>query len=291
MSVRNYNLRTRADTGLANQSRVQNSLIPIRRPSTSPRRDAPPRMLGDTLNTGGSAALYSDIAASRPPSPQKETSSVTVVHPVVRPGDERVVISRLTPEDTSRVAQHHPDIMISKNVELHTSSEVNVFPEDPEDIPWTTVRRQRAHSLGSVERVRKNRSEINLNSASHKTASQKPAILHLQKKMDAHREPENLVPVSSRRSRREGPSQPKRKGLDPTEWGNLNISQESLDVEAQAAAFKSIAQGNKTRERRPTKKSTKTHRANSKARHSSRLPAESRPVAQIAQGSYLGMAL
>jgi hypothetical protein len=285
MSSRIHNPRTRADTGVANQSRVRNSLIPMRLPSTAPMCDAPPRMLGNTLYTGGSghsgrsAALYSDIAASRPPSPQKETSSVPVVHPVLGPGDERVIVDRSAPEDTSRVVQRYinDNINIIRNDASYTSSEVSVLPEYPEDIPWTTVRRQRVRSLGSVERVRKNRSEIN--SASHVIASQKETTLRLQKKVDTHRE--STVRVSSRG---EGPSQPKRKGVD------LNISQESLDVEAQAA-FKSIAQGDKARERRSTKKSTRTHRASSKARRPSRLPAESRPVAQIAQGSYLGMAL
>ena len=40
-------------------------------------------------------------------------------------------------------------------------------------------------------------------------------------------------------SQGEGPSRPKGKMIDPREWGNLNLSQESLDIEAQAAALDS----------------------------------------------------
>ena len=37
-----------------------------------------------------------------------------------------------------------------------------------------------------------------------------------------------------------GPSNPKEKGIDPQECGNINISRESLDLEAQAAALNSF---------------------------------------------------
>ena len=41
-------------------------------------------------------------------------------------------------------------------------------------------------------------------------------------------------------SRREGPSEPKGKGIDPREWGNAHLSEEDLDLDAQAAALNSF---------------------------------------------------
>ena len=91
-------------------------------------------------------------------------------------------------------------------------------------------------------------------------------------------------------SKGEGTSRPK--GKDPREWGNLNISQEELNIEAQAAALKSLAREHKDKKKRD-KKCTNARRAGHGVHCSPslRLPAESRPVAQIPQDSYLGMTL
>ena len=60
--------------------------------------------------------------------------------------------------------------------------------------------------------------------------------------MNTHCDRENSIS-----SQGEGTSKLKGKGIDPRKWGNLNISRESLDIEAQRAALtKSIAQGNKS---------------------------------------------
>ena len=93
-------------------------------------------------------------------------------------------------------------------------------------------------------------------------------------------------------SKGEGTSRAKGKGIDPREWGNLNISQEELDIEAQAAALKSLTCEHKDKKKQ-AKKRTNARRAGHGVHLSPalRLPAESRPVAQIPQDSYLGMAL
>lgn len=121
--------------------------------------------------------------------------------------------------------------------------------------------------------------------ANSMTNSQKEAVSRRHRKIATHRDPSVL-------SKGEGPSKPKGKEIDPREWGNLDINQDELDVEAQAAALKSLAH-----EHRDKKKQGKEHtkaRRVSRGAHRSlplRLPAESRPVAQIAQDSYLGMTL
>ena len=62
----------------------------------------------------------------------------------------------------------------------------------------------------------------------------------------------------------EGPSKPKGKGIDPCEWRNVNISCESLDIEAQAAALNSFKKQNEAskypKEREPSRKKKQVSR-------------------------------
>ena len=80
------------------------------------------------------------------------------------------------------------------------------------------------------------------------------------------------------------------KGIDPQEWGNINISQESLNIAAQDAALKSYAHKNKMSRKKGAERPKGTHQSNRKNHVSppTQLPAESRLVAQLAQDSYLG---
>ena len=103
----------------------------------------------------------------------------------------------------------------------------------------------------------------------------------------------------------EGPSKPKGKGIDPQEWGAVNISQESLDLEAQAAVLKSFKPQSEQedRARRHRKKSCSLSQHKKQQHHKikyasgkqqekhSKYPAEFQSVAQIAPRSYLGAAL
>ena len=93
-------------------------------------------------------------------------------------------------------------------------------------------------------------------------------------------------------SRGEGPSEPKGKGIDPREWGNVNIDSDEFDVDAQKAAFDSLLKKKLGPSRRKEKQSSKlkTHHT---CNHISQMvcPVESRPAAQIAKNSYLGAAL
>jgi hypothetical protein len=84
-----------------------------------------------------------------------------------------------------------------------------------------------------------------INAASNALTEDKRKVMReRQKKMARLRK-------NSTSSREEGPSKPKGKGVDPREWGNVNISKESLDIEAQAAALRSYTRGNKFNKRKP----------------------------------------
>ena len=80
----------------------------------------------------------------------REVFSVTVpvVRPTGEPGNDRLISS---PVDTiTRSAL--PTNITAPGGSL-TSSDEYVLPQDPEESTWTTVRRRRARSLGSLERI------------------------------------------------------------------------------------------------------------------------------------------
>lgn len=151
---RTYNLRTRAEVGSANQplSRVLNDPIPRRR-SPSPARDPPPHMTVNPRDPESPAPLYSDVVASRSPSPLKNAPFASIGH--TEPVMERFPAVPLQPE--IRI------VPISENVDNivgNTPSEINSFPKDPEGAVWTTVERRRTRSLESFDLIQKSRSGI-----------------------------------------------------------------------------------------------------------------------------------
>jgi Retrotransposon gag protein len=277
MTSRTYALRSRADTGVANQPQTQNDST-IRQSNPSTVRDPPPHMLGRLPFSGMAPALYSEVVSPRTPSPLRENSSATVLIPQGDPFPERALISRTPPErsDVPTVSRG-----ITDNVEHDISTDVNLSPENPGDEPWTTVQRRRARSLGSNEPIPTLRAVTN-------TAAtiQKKTLNKSQKKVTHRRE-------SSSSSRGEGTSRPKGKGIDPREWGNINISRESLDIEAQAAAYRSILQerqASRPPDAQPARGAYQEERRSHRS-SSARLPAASRPVAQLPPDSYLGKTL
>ena len=162
--------------------------------------------------------------------------------------------------------------------------------------PWTTVQRRCARSFsppGKTQTFSKKDSDSRRKLTEEQAQTVKLATTRLtEQQKEMLRRRKYKVPVqwdSSMSSRGEGPSEPKGKGIDPREWGNVNIRQDSLDIGAQAAALDSIAQQQDRRQRRKTtkKKGNKTDLRSSIPK----LPVESRPVAQIATDSYLGTAL
>ena len=127
MSTRTYNLRTRADTGVASQPRVQDDQDPHRSTTPLPRRDLPPHMSENRLVSGRATMLYSDVVASRSPSPVMRDSSVTVTRSVVVPDDNGPSNIGLRPEMPAIPTVSRENI---KHVEMNTSSEEDSSPKD-----------------------------------------------------------------------------------------------------------------------------------------------------------------
>jgi hypothetical protein len=75
MSTRTYNLRTRTDAAASAQPRVSSTAGDRPRQPQMLTRDAPPHLPSMPQHTQLNSALYSDIVASRPPSPRRETET------------------------------------------------------------------------------------------------------------------------------------------------------------------------------------------------------------------------
>ena len=121
-----------------------------------------------------------------------------------------------------------------KGVEQDTSSEGNVSPEDLGDAPWTTVKPRQAHSLESYELANKNCSGSS--SAKKLTLEQVQAMRAaaetlITSQKDVIREREiTQQKKPSFPSQEGGTFRPKGKGKDPREWGNVNISQDTVGL-------------------------------------------------------------
>ena len=185
--------------------------------------------------------------------------------------------------------------ILAENINIHTSGEVDTSQKDLEEPSWTTVRRRRARRLDSSDLAKKSHLESKGQRgltndqaqtvkavAEAMTKSQRTLVDNITKKLPHRR-------GNSSSSRGEGPSHRKGKGIDPKEWGNINISQESLDVDAQEAALQSLVDENLVTHKRNTRVGRIPQARD--YRSSSRLPAESRPIAQLAKDSYLGKTL
>ena len=224
MTTRAYQLRTRTEAGTAAQPQVRN------------RTNADPAV-----------ALYSDIAASRPPSPRKEMSTSPaepVDHPSEEVDSEGVFGYSKTEANANKKNAHDK----KKNT---TSSDENEPSRELEEQPWTPVRRRRAQSLDSVPRGHETNREREIQAQKLTTEQDravKAAVLAMNQEQSEliQRRQERVITRSDQRSpsRGEGPSNlnPKGKAIDPREWGNVDLNPEELDVEAQAAALNSLAQ-------------------------------------------------
>ena len=281
MSSRMYNLQSQQETGAPAKSGNLTSA------SHSPHRDVPPHASVMVLETNRTMVLYSDVVASRPPSPRKETTVLMTSNA------EGYQLNRNAPLERTAVPRNEGTGSIS-------SYENDTPGLDRDDGPWTTVRCRHACSLDLLNNtLRVNKEKLFLQkrltreqvqtvnmAESHLTAPQKEMI----------RQRLNKLPVIQRgslSSQGEGPSNLKGKRADPREWGNANLSEDDLDLGAQAAALESFVQhraAHKQHQELPQqrKKSSRRHRHQPTM---PQLPAGSRPVAQIARDSYLGTAL
>ena len=248
---RTYNFRTRTDAGIAIQPRVSAAAASRPRTVATGTRDPPPYVPSPAHNNDSTTALYSDVVASRPPSPRREKDTESVEARDVE--DERL-------EGDVPVAN-----ITVPNINDNNSSYEEVPHElNENDSPWTMVihRHRRARSLSSLNGPRTNNREAG-NIQGELTAEQARVVyaatnnMTVQQKETLKRRHDKVnSPQSPTHSNGEGPSRNKGKGIDPREWGNVNISQESLDVEAQVAALESFnKQPHETARRKHGKKS------------------------------------
>jgi hypothetical protein len=179
----------------------------------------------------------------------------------------------------------------------------NGSDSEPEhEQPWQTVQRRRARSLDSAELASDKRGKRGKNYTL--TAEQNQAVESAAQALTAEQHEHisrRTKAVKNQRkkstdSRGEGPSRNKGKGRDPREWGNINLDEAEMNMELQQAALESYKNlskpSEKNREGSSWTKKAKGTKKSATQRHKRReRPPESRPVAQIAPDSYLGIAL
>jgi hypothetical protein len=128
-------------------------------------------------------------------------------------------------------------LVVEKNIFfLHM---LQVFSEETSEEPdvsslWQTVKRRRAHSLDLAEQVPGKPGQRGQNPQEKVpvTATNVVPVTEVTQHEAAQRE-------TSVESRHEGSSQPKGKGRDPHEWGNVHLSEHEMDTAMQQAAYES----------------------------------------------------
>jgi hypothetical protein len=245
---------------------------------------------------------YSDVAASRPPSPvgnsdEEARSPQPPSHNVGQGKRQSDFFSRI-PIATSVV----------RNEDKSISSEPSGSEHDENPHEWSTVqRKRRGKKFGTSQERASRRDEsavvdsVIAEAEKSLTTAQKEIITLRQKKL-------NMNPPEESAPREEGHSGPKGKGIDPRNWGNVHLSEDEANVEAQQAALDSFrVQNNQIEYDLPPHQSvdptepegreystTRSQRASKtpvvRAPKNTR-PPESRPEAQIAPKSFLGIAL
>ncbi|PPR02115.1 hypothetical protein CVT26_008845, partial [Gymnopilus dilepis] len=307
MSSQRYPLRLRNKTGATTRSSLRTA-------SPSPTRSASvesaSRTPGPRSETG--ERLYSDVAASRPSSPLLGKGSVHSNR--VATGLE--IFTKDTPP--------HVPINRKNNNSLFSDSE-----SDRDDGPglktplWTVVQRKRKgndkRSLSDNDREElatklfENRTQ-KLSDEQVAAVAKAAESLTKQEKEKISRRNEKVKKAthhhrdSSVSSRGEGQSQSKGKGVDPRNWGSLQLDDAEADIELQAAALKSYKEASRkenfsganilpevrapTMEREtPSATDMRSVKFDKHARKEKILPENYRPATQIMPNSYLGIAL
>ena len=203
---RAYNLRTRTRTGVANQLEqdLNEPTSPIDDYEQSPNEVAPP-LKGSVPNTEATlqTRLYSDVAASRPPSPRRERPNVSSGEPIRGPDRSRAAELPFRGKNTER-GQDSEESSVEEGEEVRVET-----PDKPEY--WTTVQRKRARSESSIPIKRTLTAEQTKaveRATEGMTAEQRKKVQIRQEKFHPRRD-------DSSPSREEGPSNLKGKTIDP----------------------------------------------------------------------------
>ncbi|KAJ3514734.1 hypothetical protein NLJ89_g2201 [Agrocybe chaxingu] len=310
MSTSKYNLRDKAHRRGEAKSDTEDA--PHSAPPTELRKagfisDGPQRTSHSDSETSH-RRLYSDVAASRPPSPIALASEETALPQ-----------AHQAPQGVGAGDQVEFD---NKQHTTHTSSDDSSNSEEPHEVdndnehrPWTKVlstRELRARKKSALKHDKKHDKEAKR--ASKKpyehmvrdpmvekateglTADQRERIARRFEKVETQKSGRNPSLTSSRG---EGPSREKGKGVDPREWGNAGLNQQERDPAVQQAIWESIPRRTVSmeppvaslKEPASAKAKSKAKKVKANSRAKSQLPDEVRPVSQIPARSYLGVAL
>ena len=147
MSSRPYNLRARSTTGVATQSDRALDIRPVPDDS-SPLSDLARRTVGESPEAGAIIVprTYSDVVASRPPSPREERPTTPSERSYI---DHDFSSATSSPDDENDVNNVHNRIDIA----IHTLGHLSDAPVSQEDLQRTTVKRRRARSLSSSKKM------------------------------------------------------------------------------------------------------------------------------------------
>jgi hypothetical protein len=164
--------------------------------------------------------------------------------------------------------------------------------EEPDrNSPWQTVERRRARSLDSADPApeetgqRGQHPKKKIPATTTKQSNVAQTVTEVPRPEAAHTRREMSV-----ESRREGPLQSKGKNRDPHEWGNIHLDENEIDTAVQQAAYESYKeQDQHDRNKEKHRQRHKSNKNRDPLQRQSR-PPESRPVAQIALDSFLGVA-
>ena len=258
----------------------------------SPRRpasDGEQELVGGAIGSDseGPRRSYSDVAASRPPSPTMRTFTQRTVDEIPMPPGRNPGLDRRAGEiNGERTSTAAP-----------VPAESPIVDTSEDEYPWTTVMRRRTQSSrivnkklnNSIDSTRKLTVEVQ---SAVQQAEQALTVAKKEQIMRRHQKVRNPHYKRSE-SRGEGASNLKGKHINPREWGNVRLSNSEADVYAQQAALESYRLA-------ATKKSKENHREASRSHGNSKshgkhrkndLPAESRPIVQVPARSYIGVAL
>lgn len=150
--------------------------------------------------------------------------------------------TRLDLPDLSEEGSYQEGSLDHREIEENGSGENVESLDKPEYARWTRVQHKHARSDGSLPNKTKS-----LTSEQRNIVDLAAGKLTREQQQKFQKHHTNVRPRrdSLLSSRGEGPSKPKGKGIDPREWRNVNISNESLDLGAQAAALNSFKNNSK----------------------------------------------
>jgi len=244
---------------------------------------------------------YSDVAASRPASPVVNSEDEVPLPPLSQnagKGNNQSEVNRIPTVVT-------PVVHDEENA---TSSEPSGSDYDDNPNEWTTVQRKHRSKKHRTSKERFGHHDVSaavdsviVEAEKSLTTAQKEIIALRQKKVNVTL-PDELVP------REEGHSGSKGKGIDPRNWGNVQLDDDEANIEAQQAALDSFRSKNKPFERDEPPHSSvvpsepeKHGESAARSQRASKTPTVrvpkntrpliSRPEAQIAPKSFLGVTL